>query len=62
MRSLYPNVSRILVFVLFSNIFYFLVGVLSLQLDVARYACVTKTGNLLDNKTNSVQALMTNLG
>ena len=54
MRSLYPNISRILVFVLFSNIFYFLVGVLSLQLDVARYACVTKTGNLLDNKTNSV--------
>ena len=34
---------------------------LSLQLDVARYACVTKTGNLLDNKTNSVKALMTNL-
>ncbi|ERJ76988.1 hypothetical protein HMPREF9148_01526 [Prevotella sp. F0091] len=27
---------------------------LSLQLDVARYACVTKTGNLLDNKTKSV--------
>jgi len=27
---------------------------MSLQLDVARYTCVTKTGNLLDNKTKSV--------
>ncbi len=28
---------------------------LFLQLDVARYACVTKTGNLLDNKTKYVR-------
>ena len=31
-------------------------------LDVARDTCVTKTGNLLDNKTKSVQSLMTELG
>jgi len=40
---------------LFPNIFYFLSAFcLSLQVDVARYACVTKTGNLLDNKIKSV--------
>ena len=35
---------------------------LSLQLDVARYACVPKLNNLLDNKTKYVQASMSDLG
>ena len=35
---------------------------LSLQLDVARYACVTKASYLLGNKTTSVQALITDWG
>ena len=35
---------------------------LSLQLDVACYACVTKPNNLLDNKTKYVQAPMSDMG
>ena len=49
--------------VLFPNIFSFLsTSCLSLQLDVTRYACVLKPNNLLDNKTNYIQALMTEQG
>ena len=62
-RSLDHSVSGILVFVLFPNIFYFLIGILSVFLtDVARYACVPKPNNLFDNKTKYVQALMIELG
>ena len=54
-RLINHNVSIVLVFMLFPNSFYFLVGILSvLHLDVARYACFTKKGNLLDNKATSV--------
>ena len=54
-RLINHNVSRVLVFMLFPNSFYFLVGILSvLHLNVARYACFTKKGNLLDNKATSV--------
>ena len=37
------------------------VSCLSLQLDIARYACTTKTVTLLDNKTKSFKALMTEI-
>ncbi len=51
-RALSHNVSRILVFVLFLTSFILLWPFsLSLELDVVPYACVKKTGNLLDNKT-----------
>ena len=35
---------------------------LSYSLDVARYAFKNKTGNMLNNQTKSVQALMADLG
>lgn len=55
MRSLDHNISKILVFVLFSNIYYLLVGILYVFATyAARYACITKRGNLLDNKTKPV--------
>lgn len=37
------------------------VSCLSLQPDIARYTCTTKTATLLDNKTKSVKALMTEI-
>gem|GEM_PF-1710771 len=44
-----------LVFVLFPNIFYFLVGILFVFATyTARYTSITKRGNLLDNKTKPV--------
>ena len=40
---------------LFPNIVFFLsASCVSLELDVVRYACVTKPSNLLDNKTKYV--------
>ena len=55
-QSVYrPPRSKLLTFELFPNSFYFLVGILPLfQLDVARYACITKTVNLFDHITKSV--------
>ena len=53
----------VLISLLFLNVFYHLVGILYClcKYDVARYAFVTKTDNLLDNKTKPVQAQMIGL-
>ena len=62
-QSLDHNVSGILVFCCLLTSFICLsASCLSFQFDVARYACVTKTSNLLDNKTKSVWALMSDSG
>ena len=54
-RTLDHNVSIIHVFVLCPNIFYFLVGILYVFATyAARYACITKRDNLLDNKAKPV--------
>ena len=46
---MFPEI--LLLFCFQTSLFFLLDSSLPLQLDVARYACVKKTGNLLDNKT-----------
>ncbi len=55
-QSVYrPLCSKVLTLELLLTAFIFLsVSCLSLQLDVARYACVTNTVNLFDHITKSV--------
>ena len=53
--SLGHKISLVLVFVLLPNIYYFFVGISSVFASWRnRYACVTKTSNLLDKQTKSV--------